>query len=384
MTDNVHQETLAAIRSCRASLPDEAGGQDVVFGFDGFVDRVRRMVDERRDGDEFDAIRTLDDLGDRISASAAADSSLSIEWLDTDVRTGGHVAHLSRAYRHLGFDPTMLGTFGEPVATPFREEFADLDRESFGEPGYTDAVEFADGKLMLMEVNATRELDWARVSEQCSPEEIAAHIDGADLLGLGYFADMPGLPSIATGLRTEVWPLLDEPPATILIDPGDVRKLDRERLREGIAEIAALDECAPVSLSANRYETTVLADAFDDGDWLGDDVDVPLGDAVDAVADALNVSRVVGHGVDRSVAVSDAGRSRALVPTIEDPEITTSAGDHFNVGLSLGLLWGLDDGAAVALGNAVASYFVQTGDQPGLDDLRSYLGEYESRIDPNE
>lgn len=60
MTANARRETLAANRSCRTSPLKSAGRRDVVFGFDGFVDRIRRTVDERRDGDEFDAIRALD------------------------------------------------------------------------------------------------------------------------------------------------------------------------------------------------------------------------------------------------------------------------------------------------------------------------------------
>jgi hypothetical protein len=376
MTDVQSQaETKRAVERCLADLPDALDPGAVAFGFDGFVDRVRRMVDERHDADAYDSIATLEDLGERISQSAAADSSLSIEWLQTDVRTGGHVAHLSRAYANFGYNPVMLGTFGEPPVDPFRAEFPADALTSFGDPGYTDAVEFRDGKLMLLEIDAPRSLDWEQITAQCPPEKLAASIDGVDLLGLGYFADMPELPGIADGLRTEVWPLLEDPPGTLLVDPGDVRKLQADTLHEGIGSFTALDDLAPVTVSANRYETTVLADRL--GDGAGDS----LAAATAAAYDALDVTRFVGHGVDVSVATSAAGQTTVDVPTVEDPEMTTSAGDHFNVGLSLGLLHDLDDGAAVALGNAVASYFVRTGDQPDYDELRTSLQEYAQSLD---
>lgn len=375
MDPELQTETRAAITECRRSLPDRLDTAPVAFGFDGFVDRVRRMVAERQDETTFDALETLDELGDRISTSAAADSSLSIEWLQTDVRTGGHVAHLSRAYAHLGFEPTMLGTFGQPIDDTFTGEFEAEWMHSFGDPGYTDAVEFADGKLMLMEIRKTRHLDWDEVTDSLPPEELAARIDGCRLLGLGYFADMPGFPTIVQGLRSDVWPLLEEPPETVLVDPGDVRKLTASELRDGMGVIASLDDVVPTTISANRFETSVLADVLADHDDDG------LATAAEAVFEALDVTRVVGHSVEESVSVSDAGRSRVAVPRVSDPEITTSAGDHFNVGLSLGLVHDLSDGAAVALGNAVASWFVRTGDQPTYDELRGFFDEYEQFVE---
>ncbi len=374
MDTELRTSTVASIRECRESLPDRLDPTQVAFGFDGFVDRVRRMVDERQDAETYDALPTLEALGDRISTSAAADSSLSIEWLSTDVRTGGHVAHLSRAYAQLGYEPVMLGTFGEPVVDPFTAEFDPEWMTSFGEPGYTDAVEFADGKLMLMEIGTTRKLDWAAITDAVAPREIADQIDGSRLLGIGYFADMPQLPTIAEGLRADVWPLLDSPPETIVVDPGDVRKLTNEELRAGMGSLAGLDELAPTTISANRFETSVLAEV------LADDVSDALVDSAEAAADALDVTRFVGHGVDESVTVGPDGTYRAAVPRVTEPEITTSAGDHFNVGLSLGLINGLDDGASIILGNAVASWFVRTGDQPTYDEIREYLHEYEQII----
>lgn len=375
MEQEVRTKTEGAIVDCRESLPSELVSESVVFGFDGFVDRVRRMVAERQDEEHYEALTTLAELGDRISTSAAADSSLSVEWLNTATRTGGHTSHLSRAYGHLGYEPVMIGTYGEPIEEPFVDEFGDYEMITFGDPGYTDAVEFDDGKLMLMEINKTRDLDWREITDAVDPETLAARIDGAALFGMGYFADMPNFPGIVDGLLEEVWPLLAEPPETVIVDPGDVRKLSEAELREGMDLITSLDDVATLTITANKFETTVLAETLAGGEYDS------LADATSAAYDALDVSRFVGHGAHESVVVAGNDSSRVAVPRVEEPEITTSAGDHFNVGLSLGLVNDVSDRAAVALGNAVASYFVRSGDQPSYDELRAYLDEYESYLD---
>jgi hypothetical protein len=374
MDQEVRTETVASITECRESLPSELASDAVVFGFDGFVDRVRRMVAERQDEENYDALTTLEELGDRISRSAAADSSLSIEWLETATRTGGHVSHLSRAYGHLGYDPVMLGTFGDPIEEPFVEEFEDHEMVTFGDPGYTDAVEFSDGKLMLMDINKTRQLDWDEIVDTVDPETLAGQIDGTALFGMGYFADMPSFPDIVDGLLEDVWPLLEAPPENVIVDPGDVRKLSETELRDGMDIITRLDDVATLTVTANRFETAVLAET------LADAESDPFVETARAAFEALGVSRFVGHGAHESVVVTEAGTSRVAVPRVEDPEITTSSGDHFNVGLSLGLVNEVPDRAAVALGNALASYFVRTGDQPSYDELRSYLDEYEAYL----
>lgn len=375
MDQEVRTETAAAIKDCRESLPAELDAESVVFGFDGFVDRVRRMVAERQDEETYDALTTLEELGDRISTSAAADSSLSIEWLNTATRTGGHTAHLSRAYGHLGYEPVMVGTFGDPIEDPFVEEFDEYEMVSFGDPGYTDACEFDDGKLMLMEINKTRDLDWAEITENVDPASLADRIDGAALFGMGYFADMPSFPDIVDGLLEDVWPLLEDPPETVIVDPGDVRKLSEAELREGMDVITRLDEVVTLTITANKFESTVLAETLAGGEYDS------LADAAEAAYDALGVTRFVGHGAHESVVVTADGSSRVAVPRVEEPEITTSAGDHFNVGLSLGLVNDVPDRGAVALGNAVASYFVRSGDQPSYDELRAYFDEYEAFLE---
>ena len=369
MTD---PETREAVAACRDGLPDAPSGGRLVFGFDGYVDRVRTIVADRQDADSFDRLETLAAVSERLADSVAAGSSLTFEWVQNGIRTGGHTCHLGRAFGTLGFDPVMVGMYGRPVRDVFAEEFGAYTLHSMGEPGETDAVEFDDGKLMLTESGDTLGVDWDQITGTVGRETLADHLDGARLMGVGYWSETPDFPGILDGL-TDLWTDLADPPGTLFVDTGDVRKLDPENLRAGVDAVRTLAAVVPVAVSANRAETATLADALADGpvdEWS------TLEQAA-AVRDRLGVERVVGHGVDSSVvAGADGTRASVAVPRIEDPVMTTSSGDHFNVGFALGLVEGLPDPAALVLGNAVAGLFVRSGESPAYDDVREFVEGY--------
>jgi hypothetical protein len=395
------EATRRAARACEAALPEAFGTHRVAFGFDGFLDTVRVLVDERRDADSFDRVERLADMADHVADSAARNSSVTFEWVTRGRRTGGHVAHLSRALGTLGFDPTMVGRFGRPPAEPFAREFADRDLLSVGTPSRTDAVEFDDGKLLLPEMIDVQQFDWATMRERVGLEALAERLENLDLLGVGYWVDTPRIRTILEGLRTELFPTLSSPPDRLLFDPGDLRQIDTDRLRSGVRALTRLDGTVPVTVSANRSETAVLADAVEteeepeppspneDGDEAGDGTAPPRGgdgNRLGMAADArtarvgLGVTRLVAHGAEGAVAVTDEGLARVRAPLVRDPELTTSAGDHFNAGLAVGLLAGMDESAALVSACALAGQFVRTGDPPTPDAFRSFVGSYIDRF----
>jgi sugar/nucleoside kinase (ribokinase family) len=362
-------QTRDAVVACQKQLPSSPSGGDVVFGFDGYVDNVRQAGTNAGAADS-DRITTLSEFGEEIVTSAAADSSLSISWERYGQRTGGHVSHLSRAYQTLGFDPTLVGMCGDPVRDIFEQEFEACTLYSLGDPGITDAIEFDDGKLMLMESGGAATLDWETIRSRVGVETLVDELDGAKLFGIGYWAVMPEMAGILDGLRETVFSELADPPAHVLLDPANIRELDREILESIVAATGRLADEVDVTVSANRYETKELAAAL--GAHTSDEL---VADARVAF-DSLDVDRFVGHSVDESVVVSGDGTTSVRLAPVESPELTTSAGDHFNAGLSLGLVEGVSDAAAVVLGNALAREFVRTGETPSYDDVVSAVASY--------
>lgn len=368
------EQTRDAVSSCYDHLPSEPSGGDVVFGFDGFVDNVRTAGRSADDGTDT-RIQTLAEFGNRIVTSAGANSSLSISWKREGRRTGGHVSHLSRVYQELGFDPTMIGMCGDPILEIFEREFIDCTIYSLGDPGITDAIEFDDGKLMLMESGDAETFDWEVLRSRVGVETLIDELDGARLLGIGYWAMIPALAGVLDGLREHVFPKLSSPPEHVLLDPANIRELERTRLEEVVAATRRLNRVVGVTVSANRFETKVLASEL--GGSAGDDIE----EDAHAAFDALGIDRFVGHSVTSSVVVSDEGSTSVAVPPVESPELTTSAGDHFNAGLALGFIEGLPNDASVALGNAVAREFVRTGETPSYSDIVLAVASYTDQFD---
>jgi hypothetical protein len=367
-------ETDECVAACRRELPDRFGPHTATLGFDGIIDTVREMVAERAGPDEYVPFDRLDRLAERIADSASVDTSLAVEWIAHRTRTGGLVCHLGRAMGNLSVDPIMVGTFGDPIASEFESEFGEYRKTSIGTPGYTDAVEFNDGKLLLTEPGTYRGLDWERVCDRVGRDRLAGFLEESDLLAVGYWAMIPGLPSILEGLAREVWPTLSSPPADVVVDPADIRQLTSDQVRAGVDPLRELDDCVPVTFSANRAESAVITEALDEGD----------GETIPALAAALRrglgISRVVTHGVDHSAMATADGVAAAETIRVDEPELTTSAGDHFNVGLCMGLMEEMTDPATTALGNVVAGSFVRSGRSPSHADISAFVDEYAAAI----
>lgn len=370
-TDALDKETAAHVTACRNVVPATPPEAELTFGFDGFVDNVRELVDVRHDAESYTRMQELSTFGDRIRRSADADSSVSSEWRRSGRRAGGHVAHLSRATGMLGLDPVMMGTFGTPPDPVFDGEFEGYERYTLGEPTITDAVEFDDGKLLLQETGSQRRLNWNRLCDHIGIEALVDAVDGAAVLGIGYWANIPELPTIWRGLTTELWPLLSDPPESVFLDPADIRQLSVERIREGVKPLSQLDDTVPVTVSANRVETAVLAQPRSVERY-----DETLRATAERARDALGVTRYAAHSSSASVLAGPDTTTRVAVPQTDNPALTTSAGDHFTAGLVLAHLAGITGGPSLVLGNALAGHFVRTGTPPTYEELLSFVDRY--------
>ncbi|WP_135305639.1 hypothetical protein [Haloarcula amylovorans] len=368
--DTPTEETEAAISACGRELPAEFSGGSLAFGFDGVIDNVRTMIDTRHGPTEYDRLSHLSDLKKRLSDSLEAESSLTVEWEQEGTRTGGHACHLSRAFTKLGADTLMVGTYGRPIQEIFKTEFSESTLLSVGEPGYCDAVEFDDGKLMLSETSEAAYLDWETLTDRLDIEQLAEHLDGRDILGVGYWNVTSALPELVYNLIEETWPLQDSPPEQVFFDPGDIRNLPDEEIRNGASYLEKINEIVPVTVSANPSETAAIA-AVD-----GADPDSELRSNAQAAFDVLNVDRFIGHSPVVSVGVTQSSNVAVQVPTTESPTMTTSAGDHFNFGVLIAQLAGLSLPATIVTGNAAAGVFVRTGSPPSYEAVCDFVNSY--------
>jgi hypothetical protein len=163
-------KTASALRAL-ASLPEVPA--PVVVGFDGFVDEMISVVDERTSLDQFSPVPDIATFGGLISA-AAGHSSLR-EIVITAMHPGGCAVNLGDGLAALGIPVDCYATLGEPAHPAFTETVSRFRKAvSWGrEPGRTLAFEFSDGKLMFSAVKQLAEF---------TAEDIARRLADGDYL----------------------------------------------------------------------------------------------------------------------------------------------------------------------------------------------------------
>ena len=87
------------------------------------------------------------------------------------------------------------------------------------------------------------------------------------------------------------------------------------------------------------YDVAKVLELFDSPSL--DNMQVSLEDLNIALYDYLNIDSVVIHPVDSSCTVVDGVFYTEKGPYISKPKLTTGAGDNFNAGFALGMLYNL-------------------------------------------
>src|ERR1041384_5715124 len=151
-------------------------------GLDGFVDEILHVVDKRESAENYQRLAKMAQWGERIRA--AAGQSTNIELVSQRIKLGGNGPIMANALASFGLRVSYLGNLGYPNLHPVFADFAKLaEVNSIAEPGYTDAVEFEDGKVMLGKHQSLREVNWPNIQARFGQEKFAARISAAQFVG---------------------------------------------------------------------------------------------------------------------------------------------------------------------------------------------------------
>src|SRR5213076_435269 len=101
-------------------------------------------------------------LAERLAA--AAGHSTNIELVGQLTKLGGNGPIMANALASFGLKVSYLGILGYPNLHPVFADFAKLaEVYSIAEPGYTDALEFEDGKIMLGKHQSLKDVNWTNI-----------------------------------------------------------------------------------------------------------------------------------------------------------------------------------------------------------------------------
>src|SRR6266403_4528901 len=150
-------------------------------GLDGFVDEILHVVDKRESAEKYLRLPTIAQLAERLAA--AAGRSTNVELVSQLTKLGGNGPIMANALASFGLKVTYLGILGYPNLHPVFAEFARrAEVHSIAEPGYTDAVEFEDGKVMLGKHQSLQEVNWTNVKERFGQDKFTAKISAANFV----------------------------------------------------------------------------------------------------------------------------------------------------------------------------------------------------------
>ncbi|MDA0989917.1 MAG: PfkB family carbohydrate kinase [Verrucomicrobia bacterium] len=374
MNSNVTRKQIAeAAAEALHAAADRVAGSPVVVGFDGFVDSIIDVVDQRQDLQRYEAMATIERFGQKILD--AAGQSSNYELVTTLEKLGGNGPIMANAMAAAGLPTTYIGALGYPALHPVFESFAThAECISFSEPGLTDALEFSDGKLLLGKHSALRGVNAERVEAVVGVPKLSEVVGQARLLSMVNWTMLTNMNTIWDLLVEKVLPGLGDPITgrrMIFIDLADPEKRTRADLAEALAYGKRFQQYADVVFGFNLKEATQAAEVL--GVTVSGNAEAVIEATAVALRDALGVYAVVVHPRSGAAAAmlttSGVTAAHFAGPLVKKPKLSTGAGDNFNAGFCLGLIAGLSLDQSLCTGTATSGYYVRNAASPSLDQL---------------
>ncbi len=356
-----------------ARLEAEAGTVSrlsAFIGLDGFVDDILHVVDKRENAEKYLRLPTISAFAERLGA--AAGRSTNVELVSQLTKLGGNGPIMANALASFGIQITYLGNLGYPNIHPVFAEFTHrAEVHTIAEPGYTDAVEFEDGKIMLGKHQALKQVTWENIKSRFGFEKFVSKVANSQLVGFVNWTMLTYMSDIWSAIQKEVCPGLTGSRRKLFIDLADPEKRTAADITRALRLITQFQQFFDVILGLNEKE------GFEIGKNLGLDTKDVSKDGLlklcQAIHQHLKIDSLVVHPTAFALASGPDGAFLVEGPFTPKPKITTGAGDHFNSGFCLGKLLGLSTEQALLAGVATSGFYVRTGQSPTVPDLLGML-----------
>jgi hypothetical protein len=352
------------------SVRTRVTGLAAFIGLDGFVDEILHAVDQRESADRFTRVPTIEHLAKRLASAVRVGTNL--ELVSAQIKLGGNGPIMANALASFGVPVTYLGALGYPAVHPVFAEFTrKVQAHSIAQPGFTDALEFDDGKVMLNKNESLKEINWSNIEARFGRELFRAEMGKADLVGFVNWTMLPHMSSIWEAIQ-DTSPL--EPNAArrkIFFDLADPQKRSDQDIRHALDLIVRFEKWFEVILGLNEKESIEIGRVL--GLETADRSRAGLATLALEINRLVPVNTLVVHPTAYALAVSGGQSDTVDGHFIAKPKITTGAGDHFNAGFCLGRLLGLDNELSLLCGVHTSGYYVRTAESPSINDLIGFI-----------
>ena len=365
-TPELRALTASRLESANARVSQLTG----FIGLDGFVDEILHVVDKRESAESFARLTSIGRFGERLAA--AAGQSTNVELVSQMTKLGGNGPIMGNALASFGVRITYLGILGYPNLHPVFSDFSKrAEVHSIGEPGYTDALEFEDGKIMLGKHQSLKEMNWATILARFGREQFVEKFSTADIVGFVNWTMLPHMSEIWSSVQQEICVGLKGPRRKFFVDIADPEKRTREDVLRALELIAKFQNHFDVILGLNEKESHEV------GRHLGLKTTPRTAEGLQHLCREIHrkvpVDTIVVHPTAFALASGPDGSPILEGPFTAKPKITTGAGDHFNSGFCLGKLLDFPTEQCLLTGVATSGFYVRTGESPSILTLAEML-----------
>ena len=347
----------------------------IVIGFDGFVDEIIHVVDKRMDSDNYSRIETIEAFASRIARASGL--STNIELVPQQIKIGGNGPIMCNALSMHDSKINYIGALGYPTIDNVFSDFDDnVDMYSIANPGHTDALEFHDGKLLLGKMSSLTDLTYEKMIDLLGKAKVVELLSGTDLFASVNWSMIPNNTDLWRKIIINILPLLPKRKQKPLffVDLADPEKRENDEIIIALDLLKEFRTDFFVTLGLNKKEAYDVAKVLNLFDYQSlDNMQVSLEDLNLALYDYLKIDSVVIHPVDSSCTVVDGVFYSEKGPYIAIPKLTTGAGDNFNAGFALGLLYNLTPDQALLTGMSTSGFYVRNAKSPNFKELVDFI-----------
>ena len=365
--------TPDAREKCAAELlatSHRAAQMSAFVGLDGFVDEIFHVVDKRESTEKYTRLPTIAQLATRLQG--AAGRSTNVELVSQLIKLGGNGPIMANALASLGLQVTYLGNLGYPNLHPVFSDFAKRAKVfSIAEPGYTDALEFEDGKIMVGKHQSLKQVNWENIQSRFGHDKFRSQLATAELVGFVNWTMLTAMSDIWSAVLKEICPTLNGKRRKMFFDLADPEKRNTEDISRALQLIVSFQKYFDVVLGLNEKEGHEIGATL--GLSISDSSPEALLKLCKDIHARVPVDSIVIHPTAYALASGPDGASIANGPFTQKPKITTGAGDHFNSGFCLGKLLGFATEQSLLTGVTTSGYYVRTGQSPSIADLANML-----------
>jgi ketohexokinase len=342
------------------------------IGLDGFVDEIIAVVDKRQDFANFDAVRTIGALGQKIVSASGRSSNY--ELIVKQMKLGGNGPIMANALASSGMTVTYIGAVGFPMLHPVFEE---MSRRAtvirIAEPGHTDALEFEDGKLMFGKYTSMNDVNWQNIEQRVGAEKFFSIINESQLIAFVNWTMLPHMGQVWDKMIEAKTPSRKTHPCTFFCDLADPEKRTHSDIADALTQLSKFQAQVDVVLGLNLKESVEIAEVLHLP--IPQNPEASIETLATKIRQKLNLSCVVVHPRGGAAAATASSTAIFAGPFVQHPKISTGAGDHFNAGFCLGRILGMDLPECLCVGVATSGYYVRNAQSASGQQLAEFIAD---------